>query len=351
MNFFYPNLGLSLAHSFDDAPALQPFTVTHSAPARVNRHLSWGLGRIGVPSLWKLGLTGRGIVVGHLDTGIDGTHPALGPAIAAFAVFDAAGVIDPHAAPFDPIGHGTQTAGIIAARATPEWKVGVAPGARLASALVIDGGDAAPVRVLAGIDWAVGQGVRVLNLSLGTTNPAAAFGPVIDRVRALGILPIIAAGNDGRNISRAPANYENAVSVGAINPLGRVEKTSSSQRMPRPHDPRVPDVVLPGASIVTTDLHGLYRRVGGTSIAAPHLAGLAALLWEARPEASVDEMESALFLSCRLPKNAPSFRANRGVPNAIRALHLLETGEAAQRIFAHPSLARSHDGRRAVNGL
>jgi subtilisin family serine protease len=99
-----------------------------------------------------------------------------------------------------------------------------------------------------------------------------------------------------------------------------VEGFSSSQRFKRTRDPIVPDLVAPGANIISAMPGGSYQAMDGTSMATPHVAGLAALLFEAVPKATVTEVERAIFDSCRRPAGMLPERGNRGVPDASRAL-------------------------------
>jgi subtilisin family serine protease len=120
-------------------------------------------------------------VVGHLDTGVDGNHPAFGAdgeAIKAFAEFDMAGNQVTGAQANDSGEHGTHTAGTIVGRTNSGGTFGVAPGARLASALAIEGGQVID-RVVAGLEWIVGQNVRILSMSVGLRGFVTAFEEVI----------------------------------------------------------------------------------------------------------------------------------------------------------------------------
>lgn len=305
------------------APPLSLVRPHRIAPARLTRKTTWGIEALGVPALWKDGLTGKGVLVGHLDTGADGRHPALRGAVAAFAEFDALGrPRRPAPRPYDTDDHGTHTAATIAGRPTNGRMVGVAPGAALASAIVIEGGDVV-ARVLAGMDWAVGQGVRILSMSLGFRGWWEDFRPLVRLLRARNILPVFAVGNEGPGTSRSPGNYPEAVSVGAFGEGGGVAGFSSSQRFRRLRDPIVPDLVGPGVDVISARPGGGYQSMDGTMMAAPHLAGLAALLLEARPGATESQVERAVLRSCALRPGMPRDRAGRGIPDAAAALAIL----------------------------
>ncbi len=177
---------------------------------------------LGIPDLWDEGLTGEGVLVGHLDTGADGGHPALKRAIAAFAELDGFGrLVEPAPKPYDTDDHGTHTAATIAGRAVRGMAVGVAPEARLASAIVIEGGETV-ARVLGGLDWAVGQGVRIISMSLGLRGWWEDFVPIVRLLRERNVLPVFAVGNEGPGTSRSPGNYPDALSVGATSEDGTV---------------------------------------------------------------------------------------------------------------------------------
>jgi len=303
---------------------VRPVTVGAAAATQ-----SWGLKRLRVPELWAAGFTGRGILVGHLDTGIDATHPALRGAIDEFAEFDMTGERVRGAKPSDSDhitpAHGTHTAGTIAGRPTPKGVVGVAPDAKLASGMVIEGGQVID-RILSGMEWVASKHARILSMSLGLRGFTPAFQVVVDALRKNNILPVIAVGNEGPLTSRSPGNYPNVVSVGAMDKSDIVADFSGSQTFNRPDDPLVPDLAAPGVDVVSCGPKKSYVQMSGSSMATPHVAGLAALLLQAKPDATIDQLESAIFASCILPSNMLPERANRGVPDAVVAFTKL-TGQ------------------------
>lgn len=302
-----------------------------NAPPPTAPQVAWGVARIQAPALWQQGLSGKGVLVAHLDTGIDGDHPSLKPAIAQFADFDATG----HAIDGAPIQdseiHGTHTAGIIAGRPSGGQQIGVAPGAQLVSAAVIEGGDQV-ARVLAGVEWMLNFPVRVLNLSLGFPGYFDQYIPLLTKLLAKNVLPVFAIGNDGPGSSCSPANYPQALSVGAVDAQGVVDPSSGSESFPRKVNPLVPDLVMPGVDIVSANAgEGNFRLDSGTSMAAPHLAGLAALLIEACPTATVEQLQTAVCQSCARTPSMQVDRVNLGVPDAVKALAVLQGLVAAQK--------------------
>jgi subtilisin len=301
------------------APQISLIRPQRAEPAKLSTATTWGLDFLRVPALWKQGLSGKKVKVGHLDTGVDGKHPALKAAVSQFAEIDFLGrLTSPTPAAFDSDEHGTHTAGTIAGRAVNGKSIGVAPGAELCSAMVIEGGQVV-ARILGGLDWAIGQGVRVISMSLGLRGYLEDFIPIVRILRARGVLPVFAVGNEGPGTSRSPGNYPEALSVGAVDQGSQVPDFSSSQRFSRADNPIVPDVVAPGVNVISAQPNNRYQAMDGTSMATPHIAGLAALLCEAKPSATVAELEDAIFSSCNLGQ-IPADRGNRGVPDAVKAL-------------------------------
>jgi subtilisin family serine protease len=312
----------------DEIAATAPMQPIHAlgstAAPPTTPQVAWGVARIQAPQLWQQGLSGKGVLVAHLDTGVDGEHPALKPAIQQFAEFDATGHVISGAPIADSLDHGSHTAGIIAGRPFLGQQIGVAPGCQLISGAVIEGGDQV-ARVLAGVDWMLNFPVRVLNLSLGFPGYFDQYIPLLNRLLGKGIFPVFAIGNEGPGTSRSPANYPQALSVGAVDQHGVVDPDSSSETFPREENPLVPDLVMPGVDILSANAGGgNFRFDSGTSMAAPHLAGLAALLIEACPQATVAQLQTAICQACSLAQSMVKERANLGMPDGVRALAALQ---------------------------
>ncbi|TGQ74632.1 MAG: serine protease [Mesorhizobium sp.] len=363
----YPHLGLAIGYvdksgaaaleasaatsNVVKAPELSLIRPTAVRPAHRKAALSWGLKALGADAMWSAGFDGKDVVVGHLDTGVDGSHPSLKGAIFDFAEFDLAGDKVPNAKPHDSGEHGTHTAGTIAGRAGAKGAFGMAPGAKLASGLVIEGGQVIE-RILSGMDWIIERGCPILSMSLGLRGFTPAFEQIINALRTAGVLPVIAVGNEGALSSRSPGNYDTVLSVGAMDAAQTVPLFSSSQKFTRPNEPLVPDLVAPGMGVLSCIPGGRFAEMDGTSMATPHIAGLAALLRQARPQASIADLEQAILGSCRLPPGMPVARGNRGVPNGPRAFQLL-TGSplpvaataASRRRPVKPAAAAARPGK------
>lgn len=172
----------------------------------------------------------------------------------------------------DRTGHGTAVAGVIAANSNNGGGIdGIDPYVDLYSVKVLDSENRAPVsRVVEGIYWAIEQKVNIINLSLGTTDNSFALEKAVKDASDKGILIIAAAGNDSKNI-QYPAAYKEVISVGSITSKGKVSESSAGEEKA--------ELVAPGEDVVASSFLDGVIKVGGTSIAAPHITGVAARLW------------------------------------------------------------------------
>lgn len=308
-------------------PVEQPRLIrpTRATLAAAAPGVSWGVQKIRAPELWEMGHTGEGVIVGHVDTGVDHSHPALQGAIAAFARMELNGDLTEGDDPFDSGDHGTHTAGTIVGRSGAHGTFGVAPGAKLVSAMVIEGGDVI-TRIIGGIEWAIEQGARVMSASLGLRGSGPAFRALVNGIRANNVLPVFAVGNEGPNTSRYPGNYQTVLSVGAVDEGDKVAWFSGSQSFGAPTNRIVPDLCAPGVEVVSCIPGGKLAEMDGSSMATPHIAGLAALLLSAEPDASIADIESAIVDSCVKPVDWDAQRGGAGVPDAVEALRILRGG-------------------------
>jgi len=315
--------GHSMVREVRPIPELTLVRPRRIAQAQPTPDISWGIERMNIPYLWKQNLEGQGIKVGHLDTGADGTHPMLQGAFAAFAETNYVGrLVDPPPPEHDTDIHGTHTAATIVGRPVNGYRMGVAPKAQLASAIVIEGGRVT-FRILVGLNWILKQGVRVVSMSLGLPGRGDEFLDITDKLRELGVLLVVAIGNEGAGTSRYPGNYRTVLSVGAADTEGRVAQFSSSEPIPPPRNRIVPDLVGPGVAIVSAAPGNRYMSMDGTSMATPHIAGLAALLFQARPDATPDQVQKAICDASQRTNEMTRERANRGMPDGKLALESL----------------------------
>jgi subtilisin family serine protease len=276
-------------------------TSVPAAPAEPN------VAQISAPTMWNRGFTGQGVVVASLDTGVDATHPDLVGTYrgGANSWFDAYGQ---HAAPFDGSGHGTSTMGVIVGGGNGGTTIGVAPDATWISARIFDDSGTATVSAIhAALQWvldpdgdpATADSPAIVNNSwaFGTPGCNLEFQSDLQALRAADIIPVFAAGNYGSSsaTSVSPANYPEALSVGAIDSRNRI--WSGSSRGPAAcgaPSSFYPDVVAPGVNIWSTDRNGLYSYSSGTSLAAPAVTGALALLLSSQL-ASASATEAALL--------------------------------------------------------
>lgn len=315
-----------------------PSDVVGSGGAMSRATPAWNLVAVQAPDLWALGLTGRGVVVAAMDTGVDPLHPDLqrrwrGGSNSWF---------DPHgeeAAPYDALGHGTQAVGIILGGSA----LGIAPDARWIGVKLYDAdGRASMSDIHTAFQWlldpdgdpATVDTPDVVNASWVLAGRRAGvcnleFSDDIHMLRSAGIAVVLAAGNDGpfARTSSSPGNNPGALSVGAVDrDLGVARQNS---RGPSACDGSVfPRLTAPGVNIRTSDLSygGLpsYASVSGSSLAAPHVAGVLALLAGAFPAATVEELEDALSRSALdLGERGPDNQFGFGLVRAMEAFRLL----------------------------
>lgn len=251
----------------------QPVVSALSVP--VNSGSNWALQHIGAPGLWASGLRGQGIRIGHLDTGVDASHPDLRGKVAAFAVVNPDGTPRP-SEPYDSSLHGTHTAGLLVGN-----NVGVAPEARLVSALVLPDGYGTLAQVLGGLDWVLEQNVQVVSMSLGMEGTWTEFAAAIERMKQMGVLPVFAIGNSGSSTA-SPGNMPDVLGIGATNPSNQVAGFSSrgEVRWGAPYNVVLnkPDLVAPGVDVLSTIPGGRYMAMSGTSVSTAIAVGSAALL-------------------------------------------------------------------------
>ncbi|MDZ4780088.1 MAG: S8 family peptidase [Planctomycetia bacterium] len=250
----------------ENAPVRLPPYRVQAVMHALSEVVDWGLSAYNVPAHWK-NTRGQGVRVAVLDTGIDADHPDL-----ATAIDDARDFTGSRSGIADRVGHGTHVAGTIGARRNDQGVIGVAPECRLLIAKVLgDDGSGSSDKVAAGIDWACAQGADILSLSLGSPQDDAVLRNAVARAAAQGKFVICAAGNSGRpNSVDDPARWPDTVAVGAVDRDGRIASFSS-------RGDEV-DLCAPGQDVLSTFRDGSYAKLSGTSMAAPFVSGIAALL-------------------------------------------------------------------------
>jgi subtilisin family serine protease/glucose/arabinose dehydrogenase len=289
----------------------------HPAVAEVTRD---GIGRtataqslplIHAPEVHATGLTGEGVVVAVLDSGIDWDHPDLADSVAYERCFLSQGGCppEPHVAD-DDNGHGTNVSGIITSNGTVA-PLGVAPGARIAAYKVLrDTGLGFFSDWVAALDDIIANHpeVDLVNMSLqsGAMCPAGALRASVDMLRQLGVATFISSGNHGmKNAFPIPACIASALTVGATYDADvgavngwKVDCTDATTRVDQvacwSNSDEALDLLAPGDRIRSTGAGGGASSYHGTSQASPHAAGVAALVLQAFPDMGIDELELRL---------------------------------------------------------
>jgi hypothetical protein len=253
-----------------------------TAPARSSL---WNLNAIGLNRVGAASASGAGIRIGVIDTGITPSHPEFGNRLQAWKEFGSRGetiISSPHET--HSAGHGTHVASVAAGAST-----GVAPGAQLYVALALPGGFGSLEQVMAAMQWmadpdgnpATDDGPQIVNMSWGLTGTSTVLQQAVDNLLAAGILPVGAIGNLGASYSMSPANVPGATGVGAVDRYDSIASFSGGGTVCWSNLCLTkPDVSAPGVEITGVGPSGQYQLLSGTSLAAPHVAGAAALLLE-----------------------------------------------------------------------
>jgi subtilisin family serine protease len=290
---------------------------------------------LNLPGAWQLA-TGAGVTVAVVDSGTRLDHPDLAPNIwTNFGEVPGNGVDDDHNGLVDDVhgadltttaaqqdlsdanGHGTHVAGIIAAAADGRGVVGVAPKAKIMTVRVLNAQGAGTTGGLAdGIRYAAANGARIVNLSLESDAPDPRVDEAIAAAAAANVLVVAAAGNDGRDLDSQPADpaaipAPNLVGVAATTPEdGRgIASFSNYGQLTVP-------LAAPGEAILSTSNTGGYVDESGTSMAAPMVSGVAALMASANPRLTAADLRALLLQNAiRSP-----LRVSAGYVDALRAV-------------------------------
>jgi serine protease AprX len=281
--------------------------------------IEWGVKSVNADKVWDLGVSGAGIVIANQDTGMDWTHPALKARYRGWDGVRASHDFSWHdsihdstsnpcgndaAAPCDDGSHGTHTTGTVIGDDGAANRIGVAPGARWIGCRNMDRGRGTPARYtecfqffIAPTDLA-GRGAdpdrrpHVMNNSWGCDRsegcaPATLL-TVVENTAAAGIFVEASAGNSGPGcgtVDSDPAIFDAAFVTGAYDSLGALARFSSRGAVTADGSGRMkPDLVAPGVRVRSSVPGGRYAAFSGTSMAGPHVVGVVALLWAARPE-------------------------------------------------------------------
>ena len=304
--------------SIDDPPGPETSAAAIDAPATVE----WGVNNVNAPAVWAMGFTGQGIVIGGQDTGIRWTHDAVKPHYRGWngtaadhnynwhdaihvASGNPCGVDSP--APCDDSGHGTHTIGTTSGDDGAGNQVGVAPGAKWIGCRNMNSGNGTPATYTECFQFMIaptdssGQNANpalrphVINNSWtcpsseGCTTRAE-LETIVNNTEAAGIFVVASAGNAGPGCSTVadpPAIYATPFSVGATD-INNALAGFSSRGPSTYYNPNIfkPEISAPGVGVRSaySSSDTAYASLSGTSMAGPHVVGVVALLWSARPE-------------------------------------------------------------------
>jgi len=292
-----------------------PLQLTGRAPApRFTDEAPWGVKRVNAPAAWDR-TQGAGVKVAVIDTGIDKDHPDL-------KVAGGHNALDKNQPWDDDHSHGTHVAGSIAAALNSAHVVGVAPKAELYAVKVLSkDGSGNLFAIMGGIMWTAQNGIQVANMSLGAPQEMALLKYALQMAAAQGVLFVAAAGNDGKAVNW-PAAYDETIAVSALCPPGVTNTklcTDTTERISAfsSRGPEV-DLIAPGVNIPSTvplevDASGV-KAYSGTSMAAPHVAGLAALAIAAGKK----DARAALMAAAEKLPNMTASEQGAGLVNAAK---------------------------------
>jgi subtilisin family serine protease len=282
---------------------IQPVDAAYQPGAKKASGNEWNIDLVNVAAVWeKYNLRGEGVLLGHIDTGCDGNHPDCKDKIYAFRDF----ISGNNAAPYDDQSHGTHTVGTILGGNASGKFIGAAPRATIAVAKVFDkNGSAKDDAILKAMQWIMDPDgnpntpdtPRLVSNSWGSSQLSKTYWDVVYNWRAADIYPLFAAGNSGPSPKTVgtPGGFPHSVAVGASTNTDKI--ASFSSRGPVAWDGVTyikPDVSAPGENIYSAMPGGKWASKSGTSMATPLVAGVIALLYQAKADLTIDEITQIL---------------------------------------------------------
>ena len=307
-----------------------------------SRLAEWNVLKVCADSCWNAGFDGTGVIVGHVDTGVEVTHPALnGKWVSPYWLDGVSG----QPAPYDDYGHGTHTMGTICGGDGPGPfvdDVGVAYGARFIPTKAFDAGGSGEyawidtcMQYLANLK-AGGVDIRAIGNSWGTnTSTDLHWWTIVLNWKNLGILPVFSNGNNGPQVG-SPASYPTTIGVGATDASDNIASFSNPGPAPNQspwNDPLYwyystwnllkPDVSAPGVNVRSSMPGSTYGVMSGTSMASPHVTGGTAVLLQKNANLTVTDLYDLFRLYCDQPSQGapyPNYNYGWGRINLWRSL-------------------------------
>ncbi|MEQ7049300.1 S8 family peptidase [Paenibacillaceae sp. P-4] len=292
-----------------------------------SKQIPWGVKRIQAPEVWKSS-QGKSIKVAVVDTGIS-AHPDLNIAGGVNTIRKGGSYRDDN-------GHGTHVAGIVAALGKSGMQYGVAPEVILYAVKVLDqSGDGYVSDIVEGLEWCIRNNMDVINMSLGLNGASASLRSMVKRAHRKGIVIVSSAGNEGRNSGKIdqPASYPEVIAVAATDKNNRIASFSSRGRGI--------DVAAPGSDIVSTSNKQGFITNSGTSMAAPHVSGTAALLLAHNRKVKPSLIRKLLMDTARPLNGYSRHSQGSGLIQADRAFSSLSIA-AQQEAEASEGLESAH---------
>jgi thermitase len=242
-------------------------TSQETIPSDPDWPVQYGLRNIRAPQGWDVSTGASWVTIAILDTGVDGYHPDL-----VLKTLPGYNVLSPGDAPLDDNGHGTHVAGIAAAATNNGIGIaGTSWGAQIMPVKVLNASASGTyANVASGIIWAVDNGAQVINLSLGGSAYSAVLESAVGYAYNRGVVLVASSGNAGSSTILYPARFHQVIAVGATD--------SNNERSAFSNFGDGMELVAPGVAIYSTELGGGYSYRSGTSMAAPFVSGLAAIL-------------------------------------------------------------------------
>ncbi|MGI6364975.1 MAG: S8 family serine peptidase [Bacillota bacterium] len=314
INAIQVKLPKSALNSVQKGPGIDYVEPDYPAKA-LAQTVPWGVERVNAPQVHSAGQKGSGVKVAILDTGIRTNHQDL----TVYGGYDTTGTGSYN----DNNGHGTHVAGTVAALDNTIGVLGVAPAARLYAVKVLDAsGNGSYSNIIAGIQWAINNDMDIINMSLGGSSGSSALQNACNAAYNAGILLVAAAGNEGTASGNTecisyPARYSSVIAVGSIT-SGNVRSSFSSTGSTL-------ELMAPGSSIYSTTYNGGYGTMSGTSMACPHVAGVAALIWGAKPSLTNVQLRNVLNATANDMWNDP-WRYGNGLVDAWAAYQYVNGG-------------------------